>query len=129
MRENGITINEMAFLFLAKYNLLQENKLTNAAYLLFKNNGSIITTIKLGRFQDPVTIKDSSRTKSDILTQVDEVINYVKKHISLEVIIAGEPRNTQKGQYPQWKQCAKSCYIRIRSLIDNERRNTERKSG
>ena len=100
MRKNGITVNETAIPFLAKYNLLRENKLTNAAYLLFKNNESIITTIELGRFQDPVTIKDSARTKSDILTQVDEVIDYVKKHINLEVIITGEARNTQKWQYP-----------------------------
>ena len=100
MRKNGITINETAIPFLTKYNLLRDNKLTNAAYLLFKNNESIITTIELGRFQDPVTIKDSARTKSDILTQVDEVINYVKKHINLEVIITGNARNTQKWQYP-----------------------------
>jgi len=33
MRGNGITINETAIPFLSKYNLLRENKLTNAAYL------------------------------------------------------------------------------------------------
>jgi len=100
MRNNGITINESPIQFLSKYNLLRDDKLTNAAYLLFKKNDCVITTIELGRFQNPITIKDSARTKSDILAQVDEVINYVKKHINLEVIITGNPQSTQKWQYP-----------------------------
>jgi predicted HTH transcriptional regulator len=71
------------------------------AYLLFKaNNTSIGTTIEPGRFQDIITIKDTSRTKSDIITQVNEVIDFVKKHINLEVIITGEAQNIQKWQYP-----------------------------
>jgi ATP-dependent DNA helicase RecG len=100
MREKGMTVTESPLSFLLKLNLLRDDKLTNAAYLLFKNNHSIITTIELGRFQDEITIKDTARTQSDILAQVDEVIDYVKKHINLAVIITGEPRNTQKWQYP-----------------------------
>ena len=47
-----------------------------------------------------ITIKDTARTKSDILTQVNEVLDYVKKHINLEVIITGNAQNIQKWQYP-----------------------------
>jgi ATP-dependent DNA helicase RecG len=86
MKANGITINEAPDSFLEKYDLLRDSRPTNAAYLMFKTNDSVITTIELGRFQDPITIKDTARTKSDILTQVDEVINYVKKHIILNRI-------------------------------------------
>jgi ATP-dependent DNA helicase RecG len=100
MREKGITITDSPLSFLFKFSLIREDKPTNAAYLMFKNDNSIITTIELGRFQDEITIKDTARSKSDILVQVDEVINYVKKHINLEVIITGEPKNTQKWQYP-----------------------------
>ncbi len=45
-------------------------------------------------------IKDSDRTKLDILTQIEQVISFVKKHINKEIIITGQPRNTEKWQYP-----------------------------
>ena len=100
LKNNGITINESTVSFLSKYDLLRDGKPTNAAYLMFKNKDSISTTIELGRFQDPITIKDTARTKSDILMQIDEVLSYVKKHINIEVVITGDARNTQKWQYP-----------------------------
>jgi ATP-dependent DNA helicase RecG len=34
------------------------------------------------------------------LTQIDQVLDFVRKHINLEVIITGQPQNTQKWQYP-----------------------------
>jgi ATP-dependent DNA helicase RecG len=101
LKENGQTIKESPLAFLLKSDLIRDEKPTNAAYLLFKaNNTSIGTTIELGRFQDLITIKDTSRTKSDIVTQVNEVIDFVKKHINREIIITGEARSTQKWQYP-----------------------------
>jgi ATP-dependent DNA helicase RecG len=54
----------------------------------------------LGHFQDPITIKDTARTKSDVITQIEEVLDFIKKHINLEVIITGAPHNIQKWQYP-----------------------------
>jgi ATP-dependent DNA helicase RecG len=100
LKSKGITVDESAPSFLSKYSFLRDGKPTIAAYLMFKNNDCVLTTIELGRFQDPVTIKDTARSKSDVLAQVDEVLNYVKKHINLEVIITGNAQNTQKWQYP-----------------------------
>jgi ATP-dependent DNA helicase RecG len=100
MKSNGLTINETPILFLQKYDLLREGKLTNAAYLLFKNKDSFTTTIELGRFQDAITIKDTNRSKTDILTQIEQTLDFVRKHINKRVIITGEARNTQKWQYP-----------------------------
>jgi ATP-dependent DNA helicase RecG len=101
LKLGGQTINESPLAFLLKSDLIRNEKPTNAAYLLFKaNNTSIGTTIELGRFQNEITIKDTSRTKSDIITQVNEVLDFVKKHINLEVIITGEAQNIQKWQYP-----------------------------
>ena len=100
MRENDLTITESPLSFLLKFNLLRDDRPTNAAYLLFKNNHSFLTTIELGRFQDNISIKDSARTQSDIIMQVNEVIEFVKKHINLEIIISGKAQNTQKWQYP-----------------------------
>ncbi len=99
MRSRGMTINESPLSFLLKYDLIREEKLTNAAYLMFKNRDSIATTIELGRFQDIITIKDTSRTQADIITQVEDVLNFVKKHINVALIITGNAQNIQKWQY------------------------------
>lgn len=100
MKNRGMTITESPLSFLLKYDLIREEKPTNAAYLMFKNQDSIATTIELGRFQDIITIKDASRTQADIITQVEQVLDFVKKHINVALIITGEAQNTRKWQYP-----------------------------
>jgi len=96
----GVMITEDPLNFLIKQDLMRDGSLTNAVYLLFKESPSILTTIELGRFQDDITIKDSYRTKDDIITQVNQVMSFIQKHINKEVIITGEARNVQKWQYP-----------------------------
>ncbi len=100
LRERGYRIGDDPYGFLLKSDLIRDGKLTNAAWLLFKNKESIITTIELGRFQTPTLIKDSQRSKEDVITQVDEVMNFVKKHINKEVIISGNAVNQERWQYP-----------------------------
>lgn len=100
MQRNDISVTENAFDFLFKYDLVRENKLSNAAFLLFKEKSSAITTIELGRFQSDIIIKDSDRTKEDVLTQIEQVLSFVRKHINKEIIITDQSRNTQKWQYP-----------------------------
>jgi len=86
--------------FLVKSDLVRDGLITNAAYLLFMKRDSVLTTIELGRFQTEIIIKDSATTKADILSQIEQVMNFVLKHINKEVIITGEAQNTQKWQYP-----------------------------
>ena len=100
INQTSARINDDPFTFLLKNDLLRDGKLTNAAYLLFTERDTVLTTIELGRFQTETIIKDSARTKSDILAQVDQVMDFVRKHINKEVIITGQPRNIQKWQYP-----------------------------
>ncbi len=100
MVRNHLTIVENPLAFLVKYNLIRESKLTNAAYLLFKKTESVDTAIELGRFQTEIIIKDSRRSKSDVIAQIDEVMEFVKKHINKEVIVTDKPHNVQKWQYP-----------------------------
>lgn len=91
MKLTGKAVDDDPLTFLMKYDLIRDGKLSNAAYLLFKKNDSILTTIELGYFQNDIIIKDSDRSKEDILTQVDRVMDFVRKHINKEVIITGEP--------------------------------------
>ncbi|MCB0580569.1 MAG: putative DNA binding domain-containing protein, partial [Phaeodactylibacter sp.] len=61
LRENRITEDPLTFL--AKNDLIRDGEVTNAAYLLFKKEDSVVTTIELGRFQSDILIKDTARTK------------------------------------------------------------------
>ena len=100
--KKGRAIDENSLAFFQKYSLLRENKLTFGAYLLFKNEDCLLSTIELGRFQDDITIKDSDRTKSDLLSQVDQVIHFVKKHINKAVVISENPQSEENGII-RWK--------------------------
>lgn len=99
-RNRGLSVTETPLAFLVKNDLVREDKPTHAAYLLFKNKQCISTTIELGRFQDHITIKDTTRTQADILTQVEDVMNFVKKHMTVALVITGEVENKQQWQYP-----------------------------
>lgn len=100
LNSEGTRVTEDPLSFLVKHDLIRNGSLTNAAYLLFKERLSVMTTVELGRFQDDITIKDSHRTKDDILTQVDQIMSFVQKHINKEVVVTGEARNVQRWQYP-----------------------------
>lgn len=93
-------ITEDPLTFLMKSDLFRNGELTNAAYLLFHKDDSVVSNIELGRFQDEITIKDSARSKSDILSQAEEVMAFVKKHINKEIIISGQMQHQEKWQYP-----------------------------
>ncbi len=100
LKSKGKNISEDPLSFLLKQNLLRDGKPTIACYLLFKNKDCVLSTVELVFFQDEITIKDADRSKSDLLSQVEEVISFVRKHINKEIIITGEPENTEKWQYP-----------------------------
>lgn len=100
MNSQGSRITDDPLTFLLKKDLIRGERLTNASFLLFAAGETAMTTIELGRFQTETIIKDSARSKCDILSQVELVIAFVMKHINKEVIITGKPQNTQKWQYP-----------------------------
>ena len=81
--------------------LLPNNKITNACFLMFSEGENLYTTIQMGHFQDEITIKDDVTNFDDILTQVDEVMMFVRKHINKELIISDKQvENIQHWQYP-----------------------------
>lgn len=91
LKQRGIRINDSPQTFLCKKELSDEKgRITYGAYLLFKTNEDIMTTVELGHFQDKdgVVIKDSQRSKSNIITQVEEVMSFVRKHINKAIAIS-----------------------------------------
>ena len=104
MNRRGMNITETPKEYILKKGLCHaDGKLTFGGYLLFKQEEDILTTIELGHFQDKdgIFIKDSARSKSSLVEQVDEVMQFVKKHINMAVIISPEQvENIQRWDYP-----------------------------
>ena len=81
--------------------LLEDNKITNGCYLMFSNDFNLYSTIQMGQFQDEITIKDDVTLYSDIISQVEEVMSFIRKHINKEIIITDtQIENIQRWQYP-----------------------------
>ena len=95
-----IKIEDNPLKILNKYELLKENNITNACYLLFSNKDVFQATIELGRFSDNTTIKDSITIRTDIFTEVDEIIKFIIKHINKAYIITGKPQREELWDYP-----------------------------
>ena len=95
-----VKIEETPFSFLQKLELLRESKITNACFLLFTKNDTVISTIEMGRFQDEITIKDAISVRTDLIAEVDVVLDFIMKHIRKEYIIIGKKQRDEVWEYP-----------------------------
>lgn len=86
--------------FLKKHELLREGKLTRAAYLLFVRDISALTSIQAGRFKSQTKIIDNATIQTDLFSEVDLVINFIKKHLMTEYIITGKAKREERYDYP-----------------------------
>ena len=98
IRDNGITDDPLTVL--RKFDLLKGEQVTNACHLLFASGEIFSATVQIGRFSDAITIKDDLTIKSDLISQIEDVLGFVKKHINKEVIITGNPQHEERWQYP-----------------------------
>jgi ATP-dependent DNA helicase RecG len=82
--------------FLEKLGLVSKNKITNAGYLCFvKSNTEIYNArIKMARFKGQSIVKflDEKEFDGNIIQAVDQVMDFIKRHINTEFIITGKPR-------------------------------------
>ena len=88
---------------LEKLELLKDGKPTWAAILLFgKRPQSPLTQAQVhcGRFKNNVKIIDDQLFAGSIIDQVDEVMNFIRKHINVEFVISGRPRRDEIWDYP-----------------------------
>lgn len=85
---------------LRKFELLRDGRITRAAFLLFSATETGLTTIEMGRFQTPTLIKDGARLKSDLFSEVEGVMAFLKKHMNKAYIITGEPQREERWEYP-----------------------------
>jgi len=97
-RENPILDDPLTVL--QKFELMREGKITYACFLLFMTGESGISTIELGRFQTDTIIKDGATLKSDLFSEVEGVMHFIKKHINKAYIITGRPQREERWDYP-----------------------------
>jgi ATP-dependent DNA helicase RecG len=85
---------------LSKLEMLRYGQLTLGAYLLFVKDFCLISDVQIGRFKSPTTIIDSISLNSDLFSEVEEIIAFIKKHLMVEYIITGSPVRTERFDYP-----------------------------
>ena len=86
--------------FLAKLEIIRNNQLTFGGYLLFAKEYCTISDMQIGRFKSPTTIIDSISLNTDLFTEVNEIIAFIKKHLMVEYIITGDPQRAERYNYP-----------------------------
>jgi len=94
------TFDENPMQVLQKYGLVREDKITFGAYLLFVKDFCLISGVQAGRFKTQTDIIDSISLNTDILTEVDELIIFIRKHLMVEYIITGNPQREERYDYP-----------------------------
>lgn len=99
-RDKDVLIQDDPITVLNKFQLIKEKGVTSACYLLFCKNDVFDATIELGRFSTPTSIKDGLTVRSDLFTEVEEVLGFIKKHINKEYIITGDPQREERWQFP-----------------------------
>src|SRR3990167_1634512 len=97
-RENPIL--DAPLTVLQKFELMREGKITYACFLLFMSGESSLSTIELGRFQTPTIIKYGATLKADLFSEVEDVMDFIKKHINKAYIITGRPQREERWDYP-----------------------------
>ena len=86
-----------------KLELVRDGHPTWAAILLFgKNPQSPMTqaTVHCGRFRTDIDITDDRLIAGSIIDQIEETMDFLKKHINVRFVITGKPRRDQIWDYP-----------------------------
>jgi len=99
-KNKNVQITEDPLLFLKKFGLIDGEKVTNAAMLLFPKLPDIYADIQIGLFETPTIIKKSITIRDDLVSEVDQVMDFITSYITKEYIITGRPQREEKWQYP-----------------------------
>jgi len=89
---------------LKKQALLKNGHPLNAAYLCFCETPGLASNamVKVARFKgrDMAVFIDMKDIRTALVPAVDETIDFIKRHIGMEVEITGKARRTERWEYP-----------------------------
>jgi len=96
----GKNFYDTAMQILQKYGLIVDDKITFGAYLLFSKDFNVISGVQAGRFKTSTDIIDSISLNTDLFTEIDELMVFLRKHFMVEYIITGNPQREERYDYP-----------------------------
>ncbi len=99
-KDREVRIEDDPLTVLTKFELIKASGVTNACYLLFADHDVFSASMELGRFDTATSIKDSLSIRSNLFTEVEDVINFVRKHINKSYIISGDPQRGRTMAIP-----------------------------
>ena len=105
-RNLNIELNISVKEILQKLHLLKDDKLTNAAILLFGKEPHkffLQAEVRCARFKGNEPVKpfiDMKIFGGNIIEQVDSALNFILEHISMKVYLAGKKEREEKYEYP-----------------------------
>lgn len=82
--------------FLSKFEIIRHKQLTFGGYLLFVKEYCLISDVQVGRFKSDTMIIDSLSLNTDLFTEADEILAFIKKHLMVEYIITGDPQRIER---------------------------------
>ena len=88
------------YTILRKYELIKDDKLTFGAYLLFVDNVSSLTCMQVGRFKSDTMIIDNLSLNTDLVSELDETLAFIRKNLMVEYIITGNAQREERFDYP-----------------------------
>ena len=86
---------------LRKLSLVKDGKPTNACYLAFAKDDVPATLFQAGRFKGDSVIIDSMAFKLDLFGELDNAMEFVRKHLMNGIVITGKPQHDIKHDYPE----------------------------
>ena len=85
---------------LKKFELLHNEQITHGCYLLFTTGDSLLSTIEIGRFASETVIKDSLTIRTDLISEVEAILEFIRKHMGRAYIISGNAQREERWEYP-----------------------------
>ena len=85
---------------LKKFELTRGAVITNGCYLLFAAEDSMMSTIEVGRFSHDTVIQDSTTIRSDLFSEVDMTLSFIRKHLNRSYVITGDKQREERWDYP-----------------------------
>ena len=80
---------------------VKDGKPTNACYIAFAEGDVPSTLFQTGRFKGDSAIIDSKAFKRDLFGELDDVMEFVRKHLMSGIVITGKPQHDVKHDYPE----------------------------
>jgi len=60
----------------------------------------LLSTIEIGRFASETVIKDSLTLRTDLISEVEAILEFIRKHMGRAYIISGNAQREERWEYP-----------------------------